>query len=100
MSELGKLRSGEKSLMTLDGGLDILRAFAKDCGIDETENVLESLERAANYYGAAQRVRDLHKPTTLDGAPAGWEICSTCYGDDGSPALHPCATIRALEGEL
>lgn len=48
---------------------------------------------------AIQRVRDLHKPMILDGAPIGWEACVFCYGDDGSPWVYPCPTIRALDGE-
>lgn len=55
---------------------------------------------ATSSAAAIQRVRALHSPVEHRGRT----ICVECSGwadgsTDSSPAAHPCATIKALDGQ-
>ena len=57
--------------------------------------------RADAAEAAIARVRELHQPRP-DDYPGAVRYCSDCLrADEGNPDIEwPCATIRALDGEV
>jgi hypothetical protein len=64
------------------------------------DDVARVVDENIKLRAAIERVRTLHKPetrTTRYGMS--WKVCTHCHYDDGSVLLHPCPTLRAIDGE-
>jgi cytochrome c556 len=58
-------------------------------------------ERAENakFRDAIERVRALHAPVTRAEFGVSWQLCEQCHDGDGYLLVHPCPTLRALDGD-
>ncbi len=57
------------------------------------------LQEIDRLRAAIDRVRALHAPVSKK---VGWGtlvLCAKCLDEDNDPCIHPCPTLRALDGE-
>ena len=59
------------------------------------------LEENAKLRAAIERVRALHERETRTSRFGSivWHLCPQCHDSDGYLLVHPCPTLRALDGD-
>jgi hypothetical protein len=63
------------------------------------DDVARVVDENMKLRAAIDRVRALHAPVSKK---VGWGtlvLCAKCLDEDNDPCIHPCPTLRALDGE-